>query len=248
MPEIHRELPPYLQVVGHIRNQIVRGELSPGDRVPSAREIATTWGVARATADKVLQVLRAQGLVESRPGAGTTVLGNPPIYRSAHDRDATARRTGRIYTKGEHAKIVSAEEVPAPDDVAAQLQVAPGTPVVRRHRVTYLHEAPLSASTSWFTAEVGTAAPRLLIADRILEGTTRYVEQATGRAVRYSQERVAARLATPAEATELNLPTPLAVLETRRTAWDEHDQPLTYEIGLAQPGYEMTFTYTAEEN
>jgi DNA-binding GntR family transcriptional regulator len=87
-----------------------------------------------------------------------------------------------------------------------------------------------------------------LIANRILEDTTRYIERAGGRAVRYSQERVSARLATPEEGAELRLPTPLAVLETRRTAWDEHDRPVTYEVGLAQPGYEITFTYTAEES
>jgi DNA-binding GntR family transcriptional regulator len=246
MPEIERPSPPYLQVARHIRDQIVRGELAPGDAVPSVREIAAGWGIARATAEKALLALRTQGLVEARPGSGTVVRGNPPIYRTAQDRYATVRQTGRIYTAGEHAQIRAAEQIPAPDDVATALQVPAGSPVVRRHRVTYLGDTPVSSSTSWFTAKVGATAPKLLTAERILEGTSRYVEQATGRAVRYAQEHVAARLATAEEAAELGRAEPLAVLETLHTAWDGDNQPITYEVGLAQAGYQVTYSYEVD--
>ncbi|MDQ1248111.1 MAG: hypothetical protein QG597_2483 [Actinomycetota bacterium] len=72
-PSVKREEPPYLQVARHLQDSIERGELRPGDRVPSEREIAQQWGVSRATATKVLGVLRAGGLVEARRGSGTVV-------------------------------------------------------------------------------------------------------------------------------------------------------------------------------
>lgn len=72
-PTLRREDPPYLQVARHLRERIQTGDLRPGDRVPSEREIVEEWGVSRATATKVLATLRADGLVESRPGSGTTV-------------------------------------------------------------------------------------------------------------------------------------------------------------------------------
>lgn len=244
-PEVEKVQPPYVQVASHIRDQILRGELAPGDAVPSVRELAATWTIARATAEKALQVLRAEGLVEAQPGVGT-VVRRAEVYRGIQDRYATVRRTGRIYTPGEHAKIVSAEEVPAPEDVAAAFQIAPGTPVIRRHRVTYLHDSPKSSSTSWFLADVASVAPKLLTTERILEGTGRYLEHATGRRVRHGQEQISARLATTDEAAELGQPEPLAVLESRHTAWDENDQPLTYEVGLAQAGYPRTFGYEAD--
>ncbi len=62
-----------MQVAHHLRNRIARGDLRPGDRVPSEREIVEQWGVSRATATKVLATLKAEGLVESRPGSHTTV-------------------------------------------------------------------------------------------------------------------------------------------------------------------------------
>ncbi|PWK72147.1 regulatory TetR family protein [Streptomyces sp. CG 926] len=70
--------PPYLRIVAAIRRRIADGELAPGDRVPSTRQIATQWGVALATATKALTTLRLEGLVEARPRIGTVVAGSTP--------------------------------------------------------------------------------------------------------------------------------------------------------------------------
>ncbi|GAB7028858.1 TetR/AcrR family transcriptional regulator C-terminal domain-containing protein [Streptomyces sp. NPDC021749] len=67
--------PPYLRIVAAIRQRITDGELGPGDRVPSTRQIAREWGVALATATKALTTLRLEGHVEARPRAGTVVAG-----------------------------------------------------------------------------------------------------------------------------------------------------------------------------
>ncbi|HEV3360040.1 MAG TPA: TetR/AcrR family transcriptional regulator C-terminal domain-containing protein [Pseudonocardiaceae bacterium] len=64
---------PYRRIAAEIRDRITRGELRPGDRVPSTRQITQKWGVAMATATKVIAVLRDEGIVEARPGAGTVV-------------------------------------------------------------------------------------------------------------------------------------------------------------------------------
>ncbi|GII80705.1 GntR family transcriptional regulator [Sphaerisporangium rufum] len=65
--------PPYLRIAGEIRRRIETGDLPPGARVPSARQITAQWGVAMATAGKVLAALRQQGLVTAVPGVGTVV-------------------------------------------------------------------------------------------------------------------------------------------------------------------------------
>ncbi|MFD6425703.1 TetR/AcrR family transcriptional regulator C-terminal domain-containing protein [Streptomyces sp. NPDC060198] len=71
-------VPPYLRIVAAIRRRIADGELAPGDRVPSTRQIAGEWGVALATATKALTTLRLEGLVEARPRIGTVVAGTAP--------------------------------------------------------------------------------------------------------------------------------------------------------------------------
>jgi DNA-binding transcriptional regulator YhcF (GntR family) len=68
---------PYRRIVDEIRDRVDRGELRPGDRVPSTRQITREWGVAMATATKVIATLRAEGVVDTRPGAGTVVRQRP---------------------------------------------------------------------------------------------------------------------------------------------------------------------------
>ncbi|MFH8409626.1 GntR family transcriptional regulator [Streptomyces sp. NPDC018019] len=65
--------PPYRRIVAEIRRRIDSGELAAGDRVPSTRRITQEWGVAMATATKVLTTLRQEGLVRAVPGVGTVV-------------------------------------------------------------------------------------------------------------------------------------------------------------------------------
>jgi DNA-binding transcriptional regulator YhcF (GntR family) len=82
---------PYRRVVAEIRDRIARGELRPGDRVPSTRQITQEWGVAMATATKVIKALRDEGLVDTRPGAGTIVrqpaAGQTPVARRVPARE-----------------------------------------------------------------------------------------------------------------------------------------------------------------
>ncbi|GAA3388034.1 TetR/AcrR family transcriptional regulator C-terminal domain-containing protein [Cryptosporangium minutisporangium] len=69
---------PSARIVGELRRRIESGELAAGDRLPSTRQITRQWGVAMATATKVLTALRQQGLVEAVPGVGTVVRSAPP--------------------------------------------------------------------------------------------------------------------------------------------------------------------------
>ncbi|MEV6074534.1 TetR/AcrR family transcriptional regulator C-terminal domain-containing protein [Streptomyces sp. NPDC052069] len=75
--------PPYRRIADEIRRRITSGELVPGDRVPSTRQIVRDWGVALATATKVLTTLRLEGYVETRPRIGTVVATRTPTAASA---------------------------------------------------------------------------------------------------------------------------------------------------------------------
>ncbi|MEU9131466.1 TetR/AcrR family transcriptional regulator C-terminal domain-containing protein [Kitasatospora sp. NPDC048540] len=69
------------RIAAELRRRIAAGELAPGDRVPSTREITRQWGVAMATATKALTELRHQGLVHAVPGVGTVVAARPAPVR-----------------------------------------------------------------------------------------------------------------------------------------------------------------------
>lgn len=65
--------PASARIAADLRARITGGELAPGDRVPSTRELTQRFGVAMATATKALTALRQEGLVRSVRGVGTVV-------------------------------------------------------------------------------------------------------------------------------------------------------------------------------
>lgn len=67
------ELPLYRQLVRQLREQILSGALPPGARLPSSRQLAHTYGIARVTATQAYSQLAAEGYVEARSGSGTYV-------------------------------------------------------------------------------------------------------------------------------------------------------------------------------
>lgn len=73
-----RPEPPYLRIVAELRARILTGDLRPGDRMPSIRQLAQRWGVAVATATRAMATLRDEGLVEATVGSGTVVSRKVP--------------------------------------------------------------------------------------------------------------------------------------------------------------------------
>jgi len=61
------------EIVNQIKQLISSGELKPGDRIPSERELATMLGVSRPSVREAIMVLEAMGFLESRQGGGTYV-------------------------------------------------------------------------------------------------------------------------------------------------------------------------------
>ncbi|MET9614991.1 GntR family transcriptional regulator [Kitasatospora indigofera] len=64
---------PYVQVADTLRDEISSGALQPGQKLPSARQLADRFGVAVMTASSGVRVLREEGLVYSTQGRGTFV-------------------------------------------------------------------------------------------------------------------------------------------------------------------------------
>jgi GntR family transcriptional regulator len=228
--------PKYAQIAAHLRDRILRGDLRPGDEVPSERQLAADWNVARPTATKALDVLRHEGHLTGRQGAGTFVADLPRIHRQASERYRRSIETGRIYPPGEEARIIEASCVPAPTEIAQLLGLEPGADAVKRRRLIRRGSVPVELSTSWFDGAILPFAPRLVTTGRILEGTLAYVEHMTGRRARLARDQAGARLATPEELDLLELPNPSAVADIRHMAVDADDIPLELTLAVGLPG------------
>jgi GntR family transcriptional regulator, transcriptional repressor for pyruvate dehydrogenase complex len=58
------------KILGQIEEAIVQGRLQSGDRLPSERELAESFGASRASVREALRVLEAFGVVVARRGTG----------------------------------------------------------------------------------------------------------------------------------------------------------------------------------
>ncbi|MEU1224703.1 GntR family transcriptional regulator [Streptomyces microflavus] len=241
-PRIERT-PPYMQVVQHLKSQIMNGELKDGDRLPAVRQIAEEWNLAHATAAKVLATLRGDNLAVSIPGIGTVVQ---KVHRGAADRALRMLTTGKIYAPDEYAVITQAGLAPAPAHVAELLGIEEGAQAVRRQRVTHDQTGPVSASTSWFSAEMAELAPALLSTDRIQGGTPSAIEAATGRRTHVVDERKTVGTATEEQADALGVEPGSPVLIGRNTYRDAQGEPIEVGESVAGPNrwffnrYEVT--------
>ncbi len=65
--------PIYLQIMEMIKKAIVRGELKPGDRLPSVREMAVMLRVNPNTVQRAYQELEREGVTFTRRGQGKFV-------------------------------------------------------------------------------------------------------------------------------------------------------------------------------
>lgn len=63
----------YEQVVLQLQQEILSGNVAPGARLPTERDLAAQFGVSRASIREALSVLQSRGLIESRQGGGTIV-------------------------------------------------------------------------------------------------------------------------------------------------------------------------------
>lgn len=67
----------YARVADHLAARIEAGELAPGARLPSERDLAAEYGVALGTARRAIVELRDRGLVVTLPAKGTFVAEGP---------------------------------------------------------------------------------------------------------------------------------------------------------------------------
>ena len=73
-------MPPYLRVSEDLRARNEAGELQPGEQLPSLDRLAAEYSVSRATAQRVITILAAEGLIETRRRWGAFVAQRPASH------------------------------------------------------------------------------------------------------------------------------------------------------------------------
>lgn len=65
------------QILERIKTALIRGELQPGDYLPSETELTKSLGIGKSSVREAIKMLQAIGIVEVRRGQGTFIRSEP---------------------------------------------------------------------------------------------------------------------------------------------------------------------------
>lgn len=223
------------QLAASLRARIESGELPPGAKLPSERDLVAEHQVARNTAREAFRQLAEAGLVSAVHGRGVFVRVKPRLMRFGQRRYSKKLRdeTG---VSPFHAEVLAQDRTPSarcasikravpPAQVAARLDVDPESPsVVRRENWYYADDEPMQVGTTYIPWAIADGTP-LGYTDALGPGDLYARFEDAGHLITHTREEVTARMPTPEERAGLELPDGVPVLDVLHTGIDQHGRP-----------------------
>ena len=238
--------PMYRQIAADLRGQIESGELRPGHKLPSEIELREDYArdgkeVSRNTVRDAIKLLVVRGLVETRPGQGTFVLGTmqPFVTRLNTDPEPGGGIEtvygSEVEREGRDPQVTPPRvELQQPSDlVAFQLQLEAGVQVISRHQERRIDDIPWSLQTTFYPMDFATrGAGELLMATDFPKGIVKTLEGSLGIKQVGWRDTITARPPSGDERAffELSDKVQASVFEVRRTSYDEDGKPIRFTV------------------
>jgi len=225
-----------------LKEQILKGTLSPGYRLPSEPQLAAQHRLSRVTIRRALDGLEQDGLIRRQPGAGTFVLDARPRKGVVGD---LSNMLAHLVAMGRatRAKLLSFGYDVPPPAVSAALKLGDGERVQHSVRVRLIDDTPFSHLTTYVPERIGVTYSEADLASTPL---LTLLERSGVVADRASQT-VSATLAGPeiAELLQVEIGSPL--LSMTRVVFDDHGRGVEYLSALYRPdlhSFQMEMTRT----
>ena len=208
------ESPLYLQVANALRDEIVSGDYPVGSQLPSEEELCKRFDVSRYTVREALRLLRDDGLVSSRQGAGTVVI--PPRASDSDIQQVMSINDLVAFGTDTRFAIESIKMVPIDDKLAARTGLTVGEEwlEVRGYRHAEDAEVPLCWA-EYYINRAYAAVGRLL--QRHTGPIFSLIEDMFGQSITEVHQQISATLISPSLATILKVKTGSAALEVLRS-------------------------------
>lgn len=207
--------------------------LSPGDRIPSERELADRFAISRMTVRKALRRMVEDGLLERRGTAGT-FLPEVAVVRPLSKRVSTAisEVVGRR-GKQPGARLLFFEQAKADANVARRLQLEEGQAVIVIKRLRLSDGTPFCVESSHLPSDM---VPGLVAAD-LTDAPSLYalLRERYGLTFDKSDFHVSVAALPEVEAGLLELPPDDACLLMRSVVYDVSGRPVESLISWNHP-------------
>src|SRR3954454_12490907 len=209
------------QGAARIQRGVGGARFAAGEKLPGEMEIAETYRVNRHTVRRALAALAERGLVRAERGSGTYVearrLASPLRSRTRFSEIVGA---GGREPRGQ---FIDATEEEATRELARELGLKTGAPLVRIESVRLADRTPICVSTTWLSAERFPDAGRVFANVRSM---TKLVAHYGISDYRRSSTRITAAIADASDAARLDLALGRPVLVVDSTDVDPDGRPL----------------------
>jgi len=205
------------QVADVLRRRIRRGGL-PGGVLPGEASLASEFGAPRKAIRDALSILREEGLVDRRQGAGISATDReyPHGLHPLQDLAGTLREHGEIVNEVRAAGMI----VPPPP-IATRL--ATSGRVVYIERLRWLNGLPLSLDLTYLARDIGEP---LLDEDLEHNDIIALIGSRAGQGIGGASVAVEAVTADPQSAAALEVPPGAAVLMAERLTYLADGRPV----------------------
>ena len=204
----------YREIADDLRRQIEAGEVGAGQVLPSEASLSRTFATSRVTVRNALELLREEGLVASRQGAGWFVAVDP--LRQSLGRLGTIEAQLAASERSSERDVYAFGFTAAPDWVRDLLDCDTVLEVGRRNLAD---GQPFARVTVWVPQDLGDHLSRAQI-----EASPFYevLEVELGGAT----QTIGAAIIDDADATRLDVPTGSPVLVCTRVTSDTNGRPV----------------------
>lgn len=216
-------IPLYIQIADRLVSQIESGELSPGDRLPSERELSEKLGINRMTLRRALRVLESQGLVLRKHGVGTFV-GEPKIDRQM---DVVFRFTRRMQNRGftPGTEIISLDETAVDAALSRQLAVPVSSSAYKILRLRSINREPVMIESYIIPVRRFPGLDRYDLENRSIYEV---METEYGVRILRAHQSFEPVVASSFEAELLKIRVGAALMLEKRISYDQDDRPVEY--------------------
>jgi GntR family transcriptional regulator, phosphonate transport system regulatory protein len=209
------------QVADGIERGIADGTYAAGERLPGEMEIAETYRVNRHTVRRALATLAERGFVRAERGSGTYV----EAPRLAYPLRSRTRFSEIVGAGGQEPRgqLIDASEDIATRELARELGLKTGAPLIRIESLRLADRTPICISTTWLSAARFPDAGRVFATTRSM---TKLLAHYDIRDYRRGTTKITATIADAADAARLDLALGRPVLVVDSTDVDTGGKPL----------------------
>ncbi|MDM0066753.1 GntR family transcriptional regulator [Variovorax sp. J31P207] len=212
-----------------LQQQILRGVMADGDRLPTQEELCQQYGVSRITVRRALADLQGAGLVRNEQGLGSFVTSTAAALKPPPTLGFV--ETLRQVVEETKVRVLELEMVRCPSHIAAALQIEPDSLAVHVVRTRSRKNVPLMFLEAWLPARFESVVTREALAKRPLFNLITKEEKDVGRVV----QEVNAEIADPFIASVLGIELNSAVLRIERLVHDLARKPIQFLIIKSSP-------------